>query len=143
MLNKIFVDADSCNLGIIKFLQNFVLDKSVELILVANRQLKLKISKNTFVKVVNDVDSCILKLVDKDSMVITRDIFFVKNLLDFQIKVMNDEGQIFDRDNINYLYFRAKLNINLDIKIRKFFYKENNKIKYSNFTMNFYHLFFN
>ncbi|ETZ18066.1 putative cytosolic protein [Borrelia duttonii CR2A] len=143
MLNKIFVDADSCNLEIIKFLQNFVLSRNVELILVANRKLKLKIFKNTFVKVVSDVDSFILELVDKNSMVITRDILFVKSLLNCQIKVMNDEGQIFDRNNISYLHFRAKLNVNLDIKIRKSFYKETNKIKYSNFTMNFHRLFFN
>lgn len=120
-----------------------MLSRNVELILVANRKLKLKICKNTFVKVVSDVDSFILELVDKNSMVITRDILFVKSLLDCQIKVMNDEGQIFDRNNISYLHFRAKLNVNLDIKIRKSFYKETNKIKYSNFTMNFHRLFFN
>lgn len=142
MLNKIFVDADSCNLEIIKFLQNFVLNRNAELILVANKHLNLKMSKNAYVKVVSDVDSSILELVDKNSMVVTRDIVFVKNLLDLQIKVMNDEGQVFDINNINYLYFRFKLNINLGIKVKKSFHKEVNRVRYSNFAMNFHRLFF-
>lgn len=114
----------------------------MELVLVANRQLNLEMTKNTFIKAVSDVDSFILGLVDKNSMVITRDILFVKNLLDLEIKVMNDEGQIFDVNNINYLYFRSKLNVNLDIKLKKHFHKEVNKVRYSNFTINFHRLFF-
>ncbi|UPA17567.1 DUF188 domain-containing protein [Borrelia sp. MN22-0132] len=143
MLNKIFVDADSCNLQIIKFLQNFVSHRNVRLILVANRHLNLEMSKNTSVKIVSDVDSLILELIDKNSMVVTRDILFVKNLLNLQIKVMNDEGQIFDTNNINYLHFRSKLNINLGIKVKKYFHEETNKVRYSNFAMNFHRLFFN
>ncbi|BDU63282.1 UPF0178 protein [Candidatus Borrelia fainii] len=143
MLNKIFVDADSCNLQVIKFLQNFVSNRNARLILVANRHLNLEMSKNTSVKIASDVDSLILELIDKNSMVVTRDILFVKNLLNLQIKVMNDEGQIFDTNSINYLYFRSKLNINLGIKVKKYFHEKTNKARYSNFVMNFHRLFFN
>ncbi|BCR21477.1 DUF188 domain-containing protein [Borrelia sp. HM] len=142
MLNKIFVDADSCNFRVIKFLQNFVLIREVGLILVANRYLNLEISNNTIVKVVNNVDSFILELVDENSIVVTRDILLVKKLLNFQIRVINDEGQIFDKNNINYLYFRSKLNINLGIKVKKYFNESSAKFKYSNFTMSFHRLFF-
>ncbi|AHH10183.1 DUF188 domain-containing protein [Borrelia coriaceae] len=143
MLNKIFVDADSCNLRVVKFLQNFVSNRNVELILVANRHLNLKILNNTSVKIARDVDSLILRLIDRNSMVITRDISFVKNLLNLKVKVMNDEGQVFDTNNINYLYFRSKLNINLGIKVKKYFREDANQKKYSNFAMNFHSLFFN
>lgn len=143
MLNKIFVDADSCNLRVVKFLQNFVSNRNVELILVANRHLNLKILNNTSVKIARDVDSLILRLIDRNSMVITRDISFVKNLLNLKVKVMNDEGQVFDTNNINYLYFKSKLNINLGIKVKKYFREDANQKKYSNFAMNFHSLFFN
>ncbi|AHH05387.1 hypothetical protein BmHG_00032 [Borrelia miyamotoi] len=142
MLNKIFVDADSCNFRVIKFLQNFVLLRGVDLILVANRYLNLDMTKSTIVKVVDNVDSFILEFVDRNSMVVTRDILLVKELLDLQIRVMNDEGQIFDINNINYLYFRSKLNISLGIKVRKCFSARSNKVRYSNFAINFHRLFF-
>ncbi|WP_445435773.1 DUF188 domain-containing protein [Candidatus Borreliella tachyglossi] len=142
MLNKIFIDADSCNLKIIKFLQNFVLDRDVELILVSNKYLNLERSKNSVFKVVDNVDSFILELVDKNSIVVTRDIFFVKNILDLEIKVMNDEGQVFNTNNISYLYFRSKINSNLDLKVKKYFNWESSKARYSNFATNFHRLFF-
>ncbi|QFP42260.1 hypothetical protein F9Y90_04085 [Borrelia miyamotoi] len=142
MLNKIFVDADSCNFRVIKFLQNFVLLRGVDLILVANRYLHLEMSKSTIVKVVDNVDSFILEFVDRNSMVVTRDILLVKELLDLQIRVMNDEGQIFDINNINYLYFRSKLNISLGIRVKKYFSARANKVRYSKFAINFHRLFF-
>ncbi|AYE35932.1 hypothetical protein DB313_00160 [Borrelia turcica IST7] len=143
MLDKIFVDADSCNLKVIKFLQNFVLKRSVELILVSNKSLNLSSTRNTAFKVVENVDSFILELVDKNSIVVTRDILFVKYLLDLEIKVINDEGKIFNTDNINYLYFRSNMNNNLSfIKVKKYFNYESSKDRYSNFAMNFHRLFF-
>ncbi|QMU98848.1 hypothetical protein F0310_00140 [Borrelia sp. A-FGy1] len=143
MLDKIFVDADSCSLKIIKFLQNFVLNRKVELILVSNKSLHLSSTRNTVFKVVRYVDSFILELVNKDSIVITRDILFAKCLLNLEIKVINDEGKIFNTDNINYLYFRSNMNNNLGlIKVKKYFNYEFSRNRYSNFAMNFHRLFF-
>ncbi|WKC77622.1 DUF188 domain-containing protein [Borreliella turdi] len=142
MLNKIFVDADSCNFKIIKFLQKFILYKKSKLIVVSNKFLNLEKTENFVLEVVDNVDAFILNLADKYSLVITRDIFFAKLLLDFEVKVMNDEGQIFNTNNINYLYFRSKINFNLKIKIKKYYDGDFNKSRYDKFITNFYSLFF-
>ncbi|APS98267.1 hypothetical protein Bmayo_00150 [Borreliella mayonii] len=142
MLNKIFVDADSCNFKIIKFLQKFILHNKSKLIVVSNKFLSLEKTENVALEVVDNVDSFILNLADRHSLVITRDIFFAKLLLDIGTKVMNDEGQIFDINNINYLYFRSKINFNLKIKIKKYYDGDFNKSRYEKFIMNFYSLFF-
>ncbi len=123
MLSKIFVDADSCNFKIIKFLQKFILHNKSKLIVVSNKFFSLEITENVALEVVDNVDSFILNLADRYSLVITRDIFFAKLLLDLGVKVMNDEGRIFDINNINYLYFRSKINFNLKIKIKNIMMK--------------------
>ncbi|WKC90445.1 DUF188 domain-containing protein [Borreliella carolinensis] len=142
MLNKIFVDADSCNFKIIKFLQKFILHNKSELIVVSNKFLSLEKTENVFFEVVDNVDSFILTLANRHSLVITRDIFFAKLLLDIEAKVMNDEGRIFDMNNINYLYFKSKINFNLKIKIKKYYDEDFNKSRYEKFVKNFYSLFF-
>ncbi|MGF7101449.1 DUF188 domain-containing protein [Borreliella kurtenbachii] len=142
MLNKIFVDADSCNFKIIKFLQKFILHNKSELIVVSNKFLSLEKTENVVLEVVDNVDAFILNLADRHSLVITRDIFFAKLLLDIEAKVMNDEGRIFDMNNINYLYFRSKINFNLKIKIKKYYDGDFNKFRYEKFIKNFYSLFF-
>ncbi|WNY62512.1 DUF188 domain-containing protein [Borreliella carolinensis] len=142
MLNKIFVDADSCNFKIIKFLQKFILHNKSELIVVSNKFLSLEKTENVVLEVADNVDSFILNLADRHSLVITRDIFFAKLLLDIEVKVMNDEGRIFDMNNINYLYFRSKINFNLKIKIKKYYDEDFNKSRYEKFIKNFYSLFF-
>ncbi|AAC66423.1 DUF188 domain-containing protein [Borreliella burgdorferi] len=142
MLSKIFVDADSCNFKIIKFLQKFILHNKSKLIVVSNKFFSLEITENVALEVVDNVDSFILNLADRYSLVITRDIFFAKLLLDLGVKVMNDEGRIFDINNINYLYFRSKINFNLKIKIKKYYDEDFNKSRYEKFITNFYSLFF-
>ncbi|WNY63697.1 DUF188 domain-containing protein [Borreliella americana] len=142
MLSKIFVDADSCNFKIIKFLQKFILHNKSKLIVVSNKFLSLEKTENFALEVVDNVDSFILNLADRCSLVITRDIFFAKLLLDLGVKVMNDEGRIFDINNINYLYFRSKINFNLKIKIKKYYDGDFNKSRYEKFITNFYSLFF-
>ncbi|UGQ15750.1 DUF188 domain-containing protein [Borrelia sp. RT5S] len=143
MLDKIFVDADSCNSRVIRFLQSFVFKRSIGLILVSNKSLNLKGAKNVDFRVVGDVDSCILGLVDKNSIVITRDVLLAKHLLDLEIRVINDEGCIFNTNNINYLHFRSNMNNNLGfIRVKKYLSYETSKARYSNFTMNFHRLFF-
>ncbi|WKD00402.1 DUF188 domain-containing protein [Borreliella americana] len=142
MLSKIFVDADSCNFKIIKFLQKFILHNKSKLIVVSNKFLNLEKTENFALEVVDNVDSFILNLADRYSLVITRDIFFAKLLLDLGVKVMNDEGRIFDINNINYLYFRSKINFNLKIKIKKYYDGDFNKSRYEKFITNFYSLFF-
>ncbi|ADQ29631.1 DUF188 domain-containing protein [Borreliella burgdorferi] len=142
MLSKIFVDADSCNFKIIKFLQKFILHNKSKLIVVSNKFFSLEITENVALEVVDNVDSFILNLADRCSLVITRDIFFAKLLLDLGVKVMNDEGRIFDINNINYLYFRSKINFNFKIKIKKYYDEDFNKSRYEKFITNFYSLFF-
>nr|WP_267505630.1 DUF188 domain-containing protein [Borreliella garinii] len=142
MLNKIFVDADSCNFKIINFLQKFILHNKSKLIVVSNKVLNLEKTENVFLEVVDDVDAFILNLADRYSLVITRDIFFAKLLLNLGVKVMNDEGQIFNVNNINYLHFRSKINFNLKIKIKKYYDVDFNKFRYEKFITNFYSLFF-
>lgn len=142
MLNKIFVDADSCNFKIIKFLQKFILHNKSKIIVVSNKFLNLGKAENVALEVVDNVDLFILNLADRCSLVITRDIFFAKLLLDLGVKVMNDEGLIFNINNINYLYFRSKINFNLKIKIKKYYDGDFNKSRYEKFITNFYSLFF-
>ncbi|WNY66423.1 DUF188 domain-containing protein [Borreliella lusitaniae] len=142
MLNKIFVDADSCNFKIIKFLQKFILHNKSRLIVVSNKFLSLEETENVVLEVVDNVDAFILNLADRCSLVVTRDIFFAKLLLDLEVKVMNDEGRIFNINNINYLYFRSKINFNLKIKVKKYYDRDFNKSRYEKFINNFYSLFF-
>ncbi|WNY68272.1 DUF188 domain-containing protein [Borreliella lusitaniae] len=142
MLNKIFVDADSCNFKIIKFLQKFILHNKSRLIVVSNKSLSLEEAENVVLEVVDNVDAFILNLADRCSLVVTRDIFFAKLLLDLEVKVMNDEGRIFNINNINYLYFRSKINLNLKIKTKKYYDRDFNKSRYEKFIKNFYSLFF-
>ncbi|MBB6043209.1 DUF188 domain-containing protein [Borreliella yangtzensis] len=142
MLNKIFVDADSCNFKIIKFLQKFILQNKAKIIVVSNKFLNLGKIENVALEVVDNVDLFILNLADRYSLVITRDIFFAKLLLDLEVKVMNDEGLIFNINNINYLYFRSKINFNLKIKVKKYYDGDFNKSRYEKFITNFYSLFF-
>ncbi len=114
LLNKIFVDADSCNFKIIKFLQKFILHNKSKLIVVSNKFLSLEKTENVALEVVDNVDAFILNLADRYSLVITRDIFFAKLLLDLEVKVMNDE------------YYDGDFN----------------KSRYKKFITNFYSLFF-
>ncbi|MCD2412071.1 hypothetical protein LRB90_03565, partial [Borreliella burgdorferi] len=68
MLSKIFVDADSCNFKIIKFLQKFILHNKSKLIVVSNKFFSLEITENVALEVVDNVDSFILNLADRYSL---------------------------------------------------------------------------
>lgn len=114
---NIFVDADSCPVEIRKLLVRFSNRLKISLIYVANR--KIPQDDAAFCTMIitssdeGSADDYIVENVNKNDIVITRDIPLAARLLEKNILCLNDRGLIFTKENIGEKL--ALRNLNLDL----------------------------
>lgn len=102
---KVWIDADSCPV----LVRNYVVEKAVSLsfnvCFVANRSIPFATDLENLTMIVCEksnqaADNYIYDNAEKNDLVITRDILFAEKLVKKQIKVLNDRGLVFTKDNI-------------------------------------------
>lgn len=104
MITKIWIDADSCPSLVRDYIVNFGNRTSTPVTFVANHNITAK--KNNFEMIVCDkqkdaADNFILANAANSDLVITRDILLAEKLIAKEIKVINDRGTLFTKNNIH------------------------------------------
>ncbi|MBQ6780065.1 MAG: DUF188 domain-containing protein [Treponema sp.] len=113
---SVWIDADSCPKQVREYVFRYTQKHSVPLFFVANRAIPLPFGhteetpqtaeyKCFFSMIVCEAsdqaaDDYIFSHCQKDDIVITRDIPFAARLIEKQILVMNDRGNVFSKENI-------------------------------------------
>ena len=112
---SVWVDADSFPTKARAFAVSHSFSKSVPVIFVANREIK----SEKYVRMVvcqkekDSADDYIFSHCAENDIVLTRDILFAARLVEKKIKVMNDRGLIFSRDNIDEKLREREFSINM------------------------------
>ena len=112
---SVWVDADSFPTKARAFAVSYSFSKSVPVIFVANREIK----SEKYVRMVvcqkekDSADDYIFSHCAENDIVLTRDILFAARLVEKKIKVMNDRGLIFSRDNIDEKLREREFSINM------------------------------
>ncbi len=108
----LYIDADGCNTKTRIILQHYV-KRGVTVFLVSNRTIK---TENTLVKThithieKDSTDIYIILHVQKNDLVITRDLALAKALLKKDIFVISDYGEIYHKATIDGRILRAENN---------------------------------
>ena len=99
---SVWVDADSFPASARSFVIKHCSSKSVPVVFVANHEVKAEPSVQMIVcqKEKDSADDYIFSHCAENDIVVTRDIPFAARLVEKKIKVMNDRGIIFSKDNI-------------------------------------------
>ncbi|MGL1891944.1 MAG: DUF188 domain-containing protein [Spirochaetaceae bacterium] len=101
---RIWIDADSCPIKIRDIISKAAMRLGVEAIYVANREIP--VMEHDFIKKVitpqidQSADIYIVDNIDKNDIVITRDIPLANDLVDSGLVVLNDRGVIYTIENI-------------------------------------------
>lgn len=111
----VWVDADSFPVKARAFLVEHAKSKSVPVVFVANREFKTEKSVLMIVcqKEKDSADNYIFSHCAENDIVVTRDILFAARLVEKKIKVMNDRGVIFSKDNIADKLREREFSLNL------------------------------
>lgn len=104
MAKKIWIDADSCPKEVRFHSQKIAAKNNMEIFFVANKNIpcdkkfpcKMIICDSTK----DSADNYIFNQADTKDLVITRDIVFADRLVAKDIKVINDQGREFTKENI-------------------------------------------
>lgn len=100
----IYVDADSCPIGVRDLIIRFSLRNNLSLIYVANHEIPLKKHDNFKMIITNATpdaaDNYIVENANEQDIVITRDIPLANRLLEKKVTVINDRGLQFTQENI-------------------------------------------
>lgn len=100
----IYVDADSCPIGVRDLIIRFSIRNNLKLVYVANHEIPLKKHTNFSMIVTNATpdaaDNYIVENTKENDLVITRDIPLANRLLEKKITVINDRGLEFTQENI-------------------------------------------
>lgn len=101
---RIWVDADSCPVKIRDIISKASKRLSIEAIYVANRAIPVRthefIKKVETAKEDQSADKYIVANIDKEDIVITRDIPLADELVELGLVVLNDRGAIYTKENI-------------------------------------------
>lgn len=99
---SVWVDADSFPVEARSFAVSHASSKMVPLVFVANHEIKSEKTVRMILckKEKDAADNYILSHCGNNDIVLTRDIVFAARLLEKEIKVMNDRGFVFTKDNI-------------------------------------------
>jgi uncharacterized protein YaiI (UPF0178 family) len=99
---SVWVDADSFPVKARSFAVSHASSKMVSLVFVANHEIKSEKTVRMILckKEKDAADNYILSHCGNNDIVLTRDIVFAARLLEKEIKVMNDRGFVFTKDNI-------------------------------------------
>lgn len=113
---SVWVDADSFPAKARNFIVSHCIPKNVNVIFVANCEIK---SESPEVKMVvcqkekDSADNHIFENALGDDIVVTRDIPFAARLVEKKITVMNDRGLLFSKDNIGDRLREREFSLNM------------------------------
>jgi uncharacterized protein YaiI (UPF0178 family) len=100
----IFVDADSCPKPARELLIRTAKRKPVRAVFAANRPLPLETGTEIVMEVCppgeGSADNRIVELARQGDLVITRDVPLASRLVEKAVRVIDDRGRVFTRDNI-------------------------------------------
>ncbi len=117
MTFTLWVDADSCPIGVRELIIRFSKRLNIKTIFVANRPIPIEKS-DLFIMVVSDstadaADNYIVEHIGEYDMAITRDVPLASRLVEKNIVVLSDRGKVYTSENIREsLSFR---NFNLEL----------------------------
>lgn len=101
---KIYVDADACPKPVREILFRVAIRNQIELLMVANQILQLPVSTKIRMMQVNkgfdEADNEIVKLINKDDLLVTADIPLASDVIDKGAIVINPRGKIYSMENI-------------------------------------------
>lgn len=100
---QIWIDADSCPTRVRDHVVSYAKKINIPVIFVANKPISAKFENFTMIICEQEKDSAdnyIYNHVNKNDLVITRDIVFADRLVSKEIAVINDRGTQFTKDNI-------------------------------------------
>lgn len=103
MSPTVYIDADNCPNLVLNYTNNYCKNHDIPLVLVANHQVSIPDGKFVMEVVSKEKDSAddfIVSKVQRNDLVITKDILLAARLVEMQIKVINDRGTTFDKYNI-------------------------------------------
>ena len=103
MINKIWIDADSCPKLVREFVLKYAENKNLEVNFVANK--KIPSERNNFTMIIcplkqDAADDYIVNNASQNDLVITRDIPLADRLVEKEITTINDRGTTFTKNNI-------------------------------------------
>lgn len=112
---SVWVDADSFPSRARSFVLSHAVPKSVPVVFVANREIDSGGRARMIVcqEGKDSADDHIFNGCSGNDIVLTRDILFAARLVDKKIKVMNDRGLIFTKDNIAGRLREREFSLNL------------------------------
>ena len=113
---SVWVDADSFPALARKFLAEHALGKGVEVLFVANHELKVPDERVKMIvceKVEGAADDYICNHACENDIVVTRDIPFASRLVQKNIAVMNDRGLLFSKESIEDKLRERDFSLNL------------------------------
>lgn len=137
---KIYVDADACPKPVREILFRVAIRNQIELLMVANQILQLPVSTKIRMMQVNkgfdEADNEIVKLINKDDLLVTADIPLASDAIDKGAIVINPRGKIYSMENIKQeLATRdllAHLRDNLEIRGGPQPYNDKDKAAFAN-----------
>lgn len=101
---KIYVDADACPKPVREILFRVAIRNQIELLMVANQILQLPISPKIKMMQVNkgfdEADNEIVRLINKDDLLVTADIPLASDAIDKGAIVINPRGKVYSMENI-------------------------------------------
>ncbi len=137
---KIYVDADACPKPVREILFRVAIRNQIELLMVANQILQLPVNTKIRMMQVNkgfdEADNEIVKLINKDDLLVTADIPLASDAIDKGAIVINPRGKIYSMENIKQeLATRdllAHLRDNLEIRGGPQPYNDKDKAAFAN-----------
>ncbi len=115
---KIYIDADSCARKAKEHAEEIAIKYELKLFFVANRNIPFKKGSPLFTMIVSEsssgaADDCIVDKSDDTCIVVTRDIPLAERLVKKNVKVMNDRGKEFTKDNIQECISQRNLSLQM------------------------------
>lgn len=112
----VWLDADSFPAKARSFLVSHSVSKSVQVVFVANHEVKAESSEVKMIvceKEHDAADDYIVSNARENDIVVTRDIPFAARLVEKNIAVMNDRGVLFSKDNIEDKLREREFSLNM------------------------------
>ena len=135
---QIWIDADSCPTPVRNHVVSYAKKTNIPVIFVANKPISAKFENFTMIICEQEKDSAdnyIYNHVNKNDLVITRDIVFADRLVEKEITCINDRGTIFNQDNIKQLLSSRDFDLTLyNLGLVKHFNEGYDKEKFTKFA---------
>jgi len=118
MSMHVWIDADSCPRTVRDYIVRYTGKTGIPVFFVANRDIPVDVPSPFFSMIVcggspGAADDYIADHAKKNDIVITRDIPLAARLIELDIKVLNDRGTIFSRENISKRLSERNYNLQL------------------------------